>query len=154
MLGSGPWLFIYPENQRTCFPIKFEEISVLGTSEAVLEIDTPFATSVSEGTSPASKLFLLSHTVGDQDMRGPSAPARYGYFSPREEAAGSWGVEPPSVLQDFMHSQFANNGGNCLEGDLTPWDKVRREIRTPQPFRVSGRPFGGRDSGSPVFTLL
>ena len=49
---------------------------------------------------------------------GPSAPASYGCLSPRGEAAGSRGVEPPCVLQDFMHSRFAGSGTNCLEGEL------------------------------------
>ncbi|OLP83112.1 hypothetical protein AK812_SmicGene36159 [Symbiodinium microadriaticum] len=36
--------------------------------------------------------------------------------SVRVEAAGSGGVEPPCVLQDFMHGRFASSTSSCLQG--------------------------------------
>ena len=62
--------------------------------------------------------FFVAHTYLRTVHGGPSAPASYGCLSPRGEAAGSRGVEPPCVLQDFMHSRFAGSGTNCLEGEL------------------------------------
>ena len=64
---------------------------------------------------PHRFLFFCAHFLRTVHG-GPSAPASYGCLSPRGEAAGSRGVEPPCILQDFMHSRFAGSGSNCLEG--------------------------------------
>ena len=65
--------------------------------------------------------FFFPHTFCEQYTAVPvcpSAPTSYGCLRPRGEATGSRGVEPPCVLQDFMHSRFAGSGSNCLEGEL------------------------------------